>query len=70
MLRETSYEDKNLLVLLLPNIIPEMIPEGIRVRKSLLYFSPFILIVVNSLVSKVTFSEYTSDTQIDSNKIS
>ncbi|KFM60145.1 Diacylglycerol kinase theta, partial [Stegodyphus mimosarum] len=30
MLRETSYEDKNLLVLLLPNIIPEMIPEGTR----------------------------------------
>lgn len=32
MLRETSYEEKNLLVLLLPNIVPEMIPEGIRVR--------------------------------------
>ncbi|GIX90475.1 diacylglycerol kinase [Caerostris extrusa] len=30
MLRETCYEDKNLLVLLLPNIIPEMIPEGTR----------------------------------------
>ncbi|GFT58750.1 diacylglycerol kinase theta [Nephila pilipes] len=30
MLRETSYEDKNLLVLLLPNIIPEMIPDGTR----------------------------------------
>ncbi|XP_067138852.1 diacylglycerol kinase theta [Centruroides vittatus] len=30
MLRETKYEDKALLVLLLPNIIPEMIPNGIR----------------------------------------
>ncbi|XP_077488161.1 diacylglycerol kinase theta isoform X2 [Amblyomma americanum] len=30
MLRESSFEDKNLLVLLLPNTIPEMIPEGVR----------------------------------------
>ncbi|CAN8017732.1 unnamed protein product [Ixodes persulcatus] len=30
MLRESSFEDKTLLVLLLPNNIPEMIPEGVR----------------------------------------
>ncbi|XP_064473132.1 diacylglycerol kinase theta-like isoform X2 [Ornithodoros turicata] len=30
MLRESSFEDKSLLVLLLPNTIPEMIPEGVR----------------------------------------
>ncbi|UYV75005.1 DGKQ, partial [Cordylochernes scorpioides] len=30
MLRETSYEDKPLLVLLLPSIISDMIPEGVR----------------------------------------
>lgn len=31
-LREHSVEDKQLLVLLLPNIMPEMIPKGVRVR--------------------------------------
>lgn len=31
MLRESSYDDKNLLVLLLPNISPNMIPTGVRV---------------------------------------
>ncbi|XP_022709842.1 diacylglycerol kinase theta-like isoform X2 [Varroa jacobsoni] len=30
MLRETTYEEKNLLVLLLPNLIPDNIPEGVR----------------------------------------
>ncbi|XP_076356051.1 diacylglycerol kinase theta-like isoform X1 [Tachypleus tridentatus] len=30
MLRECSFDDKNLLVLLLPSITPEMIPAGIR----------------------------------------
>lgn len=32
MLREASYEDKQLLVLMLPNICAEMIPTGVRVR--------------------------------------
>lgn len=32
MLRETIYDDKNLLVLLLPNLLPDMVPMGIRVR--------------------------------------
>ena len=31
MLRESSYDDKNLLVLLLPNIMADMIPPGVRV---------------------------------------
>lgn len=31
MLRESIYDDKNLLVLLLPNIMPEMVPKGVRV---------------------------------------
>nr|XP_027205590.1 diacylglycerol kinase theta-like [Dermatophagoides pteronyssinus] len=30
MLRESIYDDKNLLVLLLPNIMPEMVPKGVR----------------------------------------
>lgn len=30
MLRESSYDDKNLLVLLLPNISPNMIQTGVR----------------------------------------
>ncbi|XP_047500259.1 diacylglycerol kinase theta-like isoform X2 [Penaeus chinensis] len=29
-LRESSYEDKNLLVMLLPNILPHMISEGVQ----------------------------------------
>jgi diacylglycerol kinase (ATP) len=32
MLREASYEDRNLLVLMLPNISADMIPTGVRVR--------------------------------------
>lgn len=31
MLRESFYEDKQLLVLLLPNVMPNMIPQGVRV---------------------------------------
>ena len=31
MLRESVYDEKNLLVLLLPNIMPEMVPKGVRV---------------------------------------
>lgn len=34
MLRESVYEDKNLLVLLLPNIMPHMVPKGVRVSHS------------------------------------
>ncbi|RWS13942.1 diacylglycerol kinase theta-like protein [Dinothrombium tinctorium] len=30
MLRDATYDDKNLLVLLLPNIVAEMIPPGVR----------------------------------------
>ncbi|KAG8185626.1 hypothetical protein JTE90_026087 [Oedothorax gibbosus] len=30
MLRETIYDDKNLIVLLLPNLPPDMVPKGIR----------------------------------------
>jgi diacylglycerol kinase (ATP) len=30
MLRESFYDDKNLLVLLLPNIMADMIPQGVR----------------------------------------
>ncbi|GIY29855.1 diacylglycerol kinase theta [Caerostris darwini] len=30
MLREVMYEDKYLLVLLLPNLLPDMVPRGIR----------------------------------------
>ncbi|GFY70274.1 diacylglycerol kinase theta [Trichonephila inaurata madagascariensis] len=30
MLRETIYDDKNLLVLLLPNLLPDMVPRAIR----------------------------------------
>ncbi|RWS29494.1 diacylglycerol kinase theta-like protein [Leptotrombidium deliense] len=30
MLRDASYDDKNLLVLLLPNIVADMIPTGVR----------------------------------------
>ncbi|XP_076069788.1 diacylglycerol kinase theta [Oratosquilla oratoria] len=29
-LRESTYEDKNLLVMLLPNVLPHMIPEGVK----------------------------------------
>ena len=29
-LRESSYEDKALLVMLLPNVFPEMIPAGVQ----------------------------------------
>lgn len=32
MLREAMYEEKNLLVLLLPNVMPELITKGVRVR--------------------------------------
>ena len=31
MLREALYEDRNLLVLMLPNISADMIPTGVRV---------------------------------------
>ena len=31
MLRESVYDDKSLLVLLLPNIMPHMVPQGVRV---------------------------------------
>ncbi len=34
MLRESFYDDKNLLVLLLPNIMADMIPQGVRVLKA------------------------------------
>lgn len=34
MLREASYDDKNLLVLLLPNIESDMVPTGVRVSQS------------------------------------
>ncbi len=34
MLRESYYDDKNLLVLLLPNIMADMIPQGVRVFKA------------------------------------
>ncbi|XP_055935078.1 diacylglycerol kinase theta-like isoform X2 [Argiope bruennichi] len=30
MLRETIYDDKNLLVLLLPNLLPDLVPRGVR----------------------------------------
>ncbi|KAG1714229.1 Diacylglycerol kinase theta [Nymphon striatum] len=30
MLRESSFEDKSILVLLLPNVMQDMIPEGVR----------------------------------------
>lgn len=33
MLREAMYEEKNLLVLLLPNVMPELITKGVRVRE-------------------------------------
>lgn len=35
LLRESSFEDKNLLVLLLPNVMQDMIPEGVRVSPPL-----------------------------------
>ena len=31
MLRESDYEGKSLLVLLLPNVEPELIAKGVRV---------------------------------------
>lgn len=43
MLRESVYDDKNLLVLLLPNIMPEMVPKGIRVSDDHDYIAPILI---------------------------
>ena len=34
MLRDSMFEDKNLIVLLLPNIMPDLIQKGVRVSHS------------------------------------
>ena len=34
MLRESQHQEKDLLVLLLPNVMPELITKGVRVRKA------------------------------------
>ncbi len=34
MLRESQHQEKDLLVLLLPNVMPELITKGVRVRRA------------------------------------
>lgn len=46
MLRESIYDDKNLLVLLLPNIMPEMVPKGVRVSVNIDDIDMIIIIIL------------------------
>lgn len=55
MLRESLYEDKGLLVLLLPNIMPDLISKGVRVHCTIPFSALFVFGLICPLQPLLVF---------------